>query len=122
MVFETDPYTYHTTMNYKEKNGETNPSFDAMKKYIGSDEYEGTIEKSTAIKIGDRDAIKYDYKNENEELYGYSYIINIDDLTNSRSYMKIIAINNELEEDSNVQSFNEKINEVFSTLSFEVKE
>ena len=75
-----------------------------MKKFIKSDKYKGTIEKFEETKIGNRDAIKY----WNEEVHGFIYFINIDDLTEATSCMRMIITSSQGDMESISNAMNEK--------------
>ena len=91
--FDTSSYTYHTGVAYKEAHGDVDPSFESFKEYINSDEYTGTIENPEEVKIGGREALKYECRQGagNGDLYGYYYAVNIDDIY-PYGYMTITVV------------------------------
>ena len=57
-------------------------TFDGMINFITADDYTGTIKEFEQIKIGDRDAIKFEYRygNGSGEHYGYWYYVDFPEL------------------------------------------
>ena len=82
MSFETESYTYHTGVAYKEAHGDVTPSFEKFKEFIFDENSTSTLKKAEVTKLGGREALKDEYRQGtgSGELYGYRYIINIDDL------------------------------------------
>ena len=89
-TIETTSYTYHTGVAYKEAHGDVTPSFKGFKEFINEEGSSSTLKDAEEVKIGGREALKneYRYGSGNGDLYGYRYIINIDDIY-PRGYMSI---------------------------------
>jgi len=92
-TIETTSYTYQTGVAYKEEHGDVTPSFESFKEFIFADDSTSTLQKSEETKIGDREALKDEYRigSGSGDLYGYRYIINIDDIY-PRGYMTITFV------------------------------
>ena len=82
MTFETTSYTYHTGVSYKEAHGDVTPSFEGFKEFVLDENSTSTLKGSEVTKVGDREVLKAEYRQGTGkgELYGYRYIINIDDI------------------------------------------
>ena len=89
----TTSFTYHTGTAYKEEFGEVTPSFQGFYDFIKSDIYTGTIKNYEEVKIGDRTALKWEFRvgSGNGDLYGYRYIVDIGNLY-ERGYLNLDVV------------------------------
>lgn len=91
--FSTSSYTYQTGVAYKEAHGDVTPSFEGFKEFIFDENSTSTYKKAEVTKLGDREALKneYRYGAGSGVMYGYQYIINIDDIY-PRGYFEIAIV------------------------------
>ena len=103
---ETESYTYQTGRDYKEKYGEVTPSFESFKEFVYSEGSSSTLKQSELVKIGDREAMKAEVRvgSGSGDLYGYRYVINIDDVY-PRGYMEITFLRPDGEKEGVEETF-----------------
>ena len=92
-TFVTTSYTYQTGVAYKEAHGDVTPSFEGFKEFINEEGSTSTLKGAEETTIGGREALKKEYRqgSGNGDLYGYYYVVNIDDLY-PRGYMSITVV------------------------------
>ena len=93
ITFETSSYTYQTGVAYKEAHGTVEPSFEGFKEFINEEGSTSTLKGYEDAKIGEREALKTEYRQGSGkgDLYGYRYTIDISDLY-PRGYFELNVV------------------------------
>ncbi len=93
ITFTTTSFTYQTGVAYKEAHGDVTPSFAGFKEFVNEEGSTSTLKGAEETRIGGREALKKDYRygSGNGDLYGYQYVVNIEDIY-PRGYMTIIVV------------------------------
>ena len=80
--FATTNYFHQNDEAFITKNGTKSPTFEDFMNFIQTKEYTGAYKNPEMVKIGDRDAARFElrYGAGDNNLKGYKYVINLDDI------------------------------------------
>ena len=99
---------------YKDNSSTT---FKEFVKYLQSEDYTGTRKPTETIKIGGKDAVRFEYKS-GGKLYGYEYFIEADDIV-EKGMIKIIVTTSDFSSENVDTTFTDtEVQAIINSLKF----